>query len=169
MKKGVKLYSVIFPLWFLILWPPLRLAWLPVCFLLNTLVLYIACRVMKLEPFAAIFKKTILKLWLCGFPADIAGGVLLFGITTLNLSRYLDFVRLVDLSGTISYPPLQQPLALLVIFLCLVVSAVLSYLLNRFFSFRALDVTEKQKRRLGLVFAIFTAPWPLLIPAALFT
>lgn len=123
---------------------------------------------MQLGPFKDVFKKTILKLWLFDFLADIVGGVLLFGITTIDHARYAEFVWRWDLSHAVSHPLLQQPLALLVVFLCFLLSAALVYLFSRQFSFQLLDISLRQKRRLSLVFAVFTAPYLLLLPATLF-
>lgn len=160
MKKNVKLYNVIFPVWFLILWPPMWLLVLPVNFGIDTLVLYIANRVMGLGQFKEVFKRTILKIWLFGFLADIVGGVLLFGITTLDPASFSNPQWISDLTRDISYQPYQQPLAIVITVACLIVSGVLIYLLNRHFSFNTIEITLKQKRRLSLVIAIFTAPMP---------
>lgn len=168
MKKSVKLYNVIFPVWFLIFWPPAWLIVLPLNFGIDTLVLYIAGRVMKLGSFKELFRKAILKIWLFGFVADIVGGVLLFAITTIDTARFEAFAGMVDLSHAISWQPFQHPLAVLVILACLFVSGLLIYLLNRHFSFRGLDMTKRQRHWLSLVFAIATAPWMFLIPTSLF-
>ena len=47
MKKEIKLYNVIFPIWMLILIPPLWLVVLPGNFLIDLLVLYISMRILK--------------------------------------------------------------------------------------------------------------------------
>lgn len=57
---------------------------------------------------------------------------------------------------------------MLVVLICLLVSALLIYLLNRHFSFRGLDITKRQRHWLSLVLAIVTAPWGFLIPTSLF-
>lgn len=166
MKKTVKLYNVFFPVWFLILWPPMWLIVLLVNFGIDTLVLYIANRVMKLGSFREVFKKAILKIWLFGFLADIIGGVILFSVTTIETERFAPAAGKV--SHAISWQPFLHPLAVLVVVICLLVSALLIYLLNRHFSFRGLDITKRQRHWLSLVLAIVTAPWVFLIPTSLF-
>ena len=71
-----KIYNVVFPIWFFIIIPLGWLFVLPINFLIDSLVLLIILRLMKM-PLKKIYGKTILKIWLCGFLADFIGALFL--------------------------------------------------------------------------------------------
>lgn len=78
MKKDVKLYNMIFPLWTLFFLPPAWLVVLPANFVIDSLVFRLAAKVSKLQGVASLYKKSILKIWGFGFLADIIGAAFLF-------------------------------------------------------------------------------------------
>lgn len=78
MKKDMKLYNVIFPIWMLFFLPPVRLVILPANFVIDSLVFRLAAKVSKLQGIASLYKKSILKIWGFGFLADIIGAGFLF-------------------------------------------------------------------------------------------
>ena len=96
MKRNhtIRLYNVLFPVWFLMYLYP---SWLPLAvlafnFAFDSLVLALAARWQKLPEIRRLWRQTILRVWLLGFAADILGAL-------LNLAVYFGTVALADLGG----------------------------------------------------------------------
>ena len=84
MKRNhtIRLYNVLFPVWFLMYLYP---SWLPLAvlafnFAFDSLVLALAARWQKLPEIRQLWKQTILRVWLLGFAADILGALLNFAV-----------------------------------------------------------------------------------------
>lgn len=153
MKRQLRLYNVLFPIWMLFLWPGVWLILLPGNFLIDSLVLLLAMTALGYAGRKAVWKSAIFKVWGFGFAADLVGA----GIT-LGLMLLLD--RLVPQWNTFLFPGGQ-----LLVLPGIVIAGVLIYLLNRRFSFRRTALTAEQIHRLSLALAVFTAPYTLLIPS----
>ena len=153
MKRQLRLYNVLFPIWMLFLWPGVWLILLPGNFLIDSLVLLLAMSALGYAGRKAVWKSAILKVWGVGFAADLVGA----GIT-LGLMLLLD--RLVPQWNTFFFPGGQ-----LLVLPGIVIAGVLIYLLNRRFSFRRTALTAEQIHRLSLALAVFTAPYTMLIPS----
>jgi hypothetical protein len=78
MKKGIKLYNVIFPIWMLLFLPPVWLVVFPANFAIDSLVFRLGAKFAKLQNILAVYKKSILKIWGFGFLADLLGAGFLF-------------------------------------------------------------------------------------------
>ncbi len=142
MKKGTKLYNVIFPFWMLILLPVSWLIVIPANAIIDSLVLIIGMYALKMQDKKDIYKKCMLKVFLFGFLSDIIGAGLMFITLLLEWSNTAD-----ELYFTIP---------------ALIISAILIFIFDYFFSFKKLEKTERFK--LALTFAIVTAPYTFLIP-----
>ena len=142
MKKGTRLYNVIFPFWMLILLPAMWLIIIPANFVIDSLVLIITMYVLKLPDKKQIYKKSILKVFLFGFLADIIGSGLLLVALWLGWSNMGD-----ELYLTIP---------------ALIISGALLFVFDYYISFRKLE--KPVRLRLALTFAIATAPYTFLIP-----
>ena len=142
MKKGIRLYNVIFPFWMLILLPVTWLIAIPANFAIDSLVLIIAMHILKMKNKALIYQKCILKVFLFGFLADIIGAGLLFLALYFNWSTMGD-----ELYLTIP---------------ALIISGVLIFVFDYFFSFK--KISKENRFKLALTFAIATAPYTFLIP-----
>lgn len=153
MKRQLRLYNVLFPIWMLFLWPGVWLILLPGNFLIDSLVLLLAMTALGYAGRKAVWKSAIFKVWGFGFAADLVGA----GIT-LGLMLLLD--RLVPQWNTFLFPGGQ-----LLVLPGIVIAGVLIYLLNRRFSFRRTALTAEQIHRLSLALAVFTAPYTMLIPS----
>ena len=153
MKRQLRLYNVLFPIWMLFLWPGVWLILLPGNFLIDSLVLLLAMTALGYAGRKAVWKSAILKVWGVSFAADLIGA----GIT-LGLMMLLD--RLVPQWNTFLFPGGQ-----LLVLPGIVIAGVLIYLLNRRFSFRRTALTAEQIHRLSLALAVFTAPYTMLIPS----
>ena len=153
MKRQLRLYNVLFPIWMLFLWPGVWLILLPGNFLIDSLVLLLAMTALGYAGRKAVWKSAIFKVWGFGFAADLAGA----GIT-LGLMLLLD--RLAPQWNTFLVPGGQ-----LLVLPGIAIAGVLIYLLNRRFSFQRTALTAEQIHRLSLALAVFTAPYTMLIPS----
>lgn len=153
MKKKVKLYNILFPIWLFWLWP--TVAWLlilPVNFIVDSLVVYFAAKWNRLEDKVKVWKQSILKVWVIGFISDFIGAALI-----------LILMILIDYSG-FAWDTFHFPGTTLMSIPGVALSGVLIYHLNKRFSFTKCDLNVEQIRKLSLALAIFTAPYAMLIP-----
>lgn len=153
MKNNVKLYNVMFPIWFFFFYPTfLWLIILPVNFVIDSLVVYFCVKKQAVADFKPLYKKSILKVWFFGFLADFLGGFVC--LLTMDLfTRFLPRIETVLFPGSF-IPSIPGVL----------VAGVLIYVLNRFVSFRKTNLTKQQIHYFSLMLAIFTAPYTMLIP-----
>ena len=141
--KEVRLYNVLFPLWMLMLFPVTWLVVLPGNFLIDSLVLLISLRVLKIADRKTWYKRHILKIFGFGMLADVIGAALLLAAMFLELGNMGD------------EPYLTLPAVML--------SGVLIFVFNYFVTFRRAD--QPVRLRLALTFAIVTAPYTFLVPS----
>lgn len=78
----MKTYNVIFPIWFLLFFPPVILITLFGNYVIDSIVLIVCFYLFKISNsqinLKTFYKKSILKVWLYGFLADILGALILF-------------------------------------------------------------------------------------------
>ena len=141
-NKQVRLYNVLFPLWFLMIFPVTWLIVLPGNFLIDSLVLIVTLRVLKITDKKAWYKRYILKIFGFGMLADVIGAAFLFLMMILEVY---------DIRNE-----------LLLTIPALLISAGLIFVFNYFVTFRRAE--KKTRLRLALTFAIATAPYTSLIP-----
>ena len=144
MKKEIKLYNVLFPIWLLMLFPACWLFIIPGNFIIDSLVLIISMYALKINDKKQFYKKNILKIFIFGFLSDIIGSLFLLLMFVLEIGQMGD------------EPYLTIP--------GLVISAVMIFLFNYFVTFRGTDKTSRLK--LTLIFAVVTAPYTFLIPSS---
>lgn len=143
--KDVKLYNVLFPVWMLMLIPTLWLVVLPGNFLIDSIVLLIAMRCLKLEQRKPFYWKHIFVVFGFGLLADVVGAAwMLVCAYVLEWGTYGD----------------ELYLTVPAVLIC----AVCIFLLNYFVTFRKQDKAVRKK--LALTFAIATAPYTFMIPSA---
>lgn len=143
-KKNVRLYNVLFPVWMLMSFPQAWLVTIPGNFLIDSLVLVIAMKVLKLENRREFYKKHIIQAFFLGFLADLLASVPMWGLMYLDVGgAYGDSLAL-TLPGVL-------------------LAAVLIFLFDYFVSFR--DCEKGLRRKLALTYAIATAPYTFLIPS----
>lgn len=150
MKKSVRFYNVIMPIWLMFLYPTfLWLLILPLNFLIDSLVVLIVKRVRKIEPCRRVWQSSILKVWIFGFISDFLGaGVVL--LMELIFSGMINTYRFPGLT-LISIPGV-------------LVAGVLIYVFNRYISFRRCELETSDVKAMALALAIATAPYTMLIP-----
>lgn len=159
---NTKVYNILFPLWFLIIFPITWIVILPVNFIIDSLVVLISLRILKVCDIKKIYIKTIIRVWLLGFASDIIGALLLL-ISQADLGRWWQEYIVIP----VAYNPFDNVYALGYVSIAVVVAGVCIYLFNRYIAFKDIDLLDKYKKKIALALAIFTAPYVLLIPSAL--
>lgn len=143
MKKDIKLYNALFPLWMLLLFPVTWLVVLPGNFIIDSLVLLISMYVFKICEKKEFYKKSILKVFLIGIFSDVIGSLYML------INVFLEVGNMAD-EWYITVPGI-------------IISAVLIFVLNYHITFRNTD--KRTRLLLSLIFAIVTAPYTFLVPS----
>lgn len=162
MKKQVKLYNVLFPVWLLWLFPQILVIVLPGNLLIDCLVLFCVLCALKHTRKGAVVKALWWKFWLLGFAADLVGTVWMvagwFGMAVLDAKNlwaipYINLLR-----------PWLHPLTFLWTLTGIAIAGVCIY----FFDKRAMKkcglLTDREKHTIALTMAIVTAPWLFFLP-----
>ena len=145
MKKDIKLYNVLFPMWMLLLFPQLWLIVLPGNFIIDSIVLIVSMLIIKMPEKKEFYKKNILKIYGFGLLADVIGSVyMLIMMLGFELGRMGD-------EWYLTVP-------------AILISAGLIFTLNYFVTFRECD--KKMRFELALIFAVVTAPYTFLVPSS---
>ncbi|HEX2946667.1 MAG TPA: hypothetical protein VHT96_12005 [Clostridia bacterium] len=167
MKKDVKLYNVIFPIWFLIFFPPVIFITLFGNFVIDSLVIMLCYAVFKLSQskldLKAFYKGSVLKVWLFGFAADIIGALMLF---IINVSGTGIGLPNEFLTG-INFDPFGYPPALFLIVFAMLLAAAFILFFNYRFTFRQIE-DRKLRFKVALTIALVTMPWTFLLPTKWF-
>lgn len=166
MKKQVRLYNVLFPIW-MFYFPPVifslvqyswafRLIVLAVLagnFAVDSLVLFLSMRHQGLEDRGQTWKRSIWKIWGIGFLCDFIGALFILGLYYL-LTEVL----------RVSWNLILFPGTTLVSLPGVVLAGVLIYVLNRRFAFTKCGLDPAQVHKIALALAVFTAPYTMMIP-----
>ncbi len=168
MKRSIKLYNIIFPLWFLLFFPPIIFLTLIGNYIVDSLVILICFSVYKLVDsgfnLKTFYKKSILKIWGYGFLSDIIGAGILFVLGLFGTRFGLPH----ELTSAICYDPFSEPLAVIIILGSIAVSAIFIFLFNYKYSFRNLIEEKALRFKIALTIAIVTAPWTFMLPTKWF-
>ena len=143
--KQVRLYNVLFPFWMLMLFPITWLVVLPGNFLVDSLVLLISLRVLKIADRKLWYKRHILKIFTFGMLSDLVGAAYML----LMLSKF-------DIGYMGDELYLTMP--------AILIAAALIFLSNYYITFR--KVEKPLRFKLALTFAIVTAPYTFLVPTS---
>ncbi len=154
-KKDVKLYNLIFPIWMFVLFPPFLLFTLPLNFFIDSVVLLISLKLLKIKDIASAYKKSIFKVFLFGYLADFTG--------TFIIMLIHDIEKYHDLLYPLSYEPASTPLTFAIMSVAIIIAGIVIYITNKKSSFNSLDITDKEKHKLALSLAIFTAPYTYML------
>lgn len=156
MRREIKLYNLIFPMWGIYFWglwfPALLLVLLPANFVVDSIMLLVLFFLLKLPDKKGLYKKTIWKTWGFGFLADILASAVLVGISWTNVLPFNEYV------------PIQSIGAFLFTTAGIVLAAGFIYIFQRKFVLKKLELEEEQKKRIALGMAILTAPYLMYLP-----
>ena len=166
MRKDVKLYNVLFPIWMLVLFPLTWLIVLPGNFIIDFTVVAVTMKFLKLPDIIKTTKTVILRVWIMGFVADF------IGTAGMLLSNFLDSWVNTDftyeLMFAVNYNPFEIIWGFLWVTVCVVITAVLIYVFNYKWCLKNADFDEAQRKKIALSLAIFTAPYLFYLPSMLF-
>lgn len=162
-NKETRLYNVIFPLWMLLIFPQTWLVAAPANFIIDFAVLYFTMKKLGVEQPKEKTKKVIIKVWLCGFAADIVGGLLMFlsGSGTGNTQFYKMVSRAM-------YNPFKNIYAFGWTTMCVAIAAVIIYLLNFHFCLDKRQLEKAHTKKVSVAMAVITAPYLFLLPTTWF-
>lgn len=164
MKNG-KLYSIMFPVWFLLVFPITWLVILPVNLVIDTIILIAGFKYFKVAKAYETFKKVILKVWLLGLLANVLGSLVLLLTGLLpNASQVSLYNAIVN---KVAWNPLASTGSIIITVLAIVISMLLLYNFNYKISFKKVGLDKKKAQKLAALMAIITAPWILLFPSNL--
>lgn len=165
--KDIRLYNVIFPLWFFLFLPPVILITLIGNFVIDSLVVIACFFIFKLadiqKSLTEFYKGSILKVWILGFLADIIGASILFILGILNPLELPT-----DLITGINYDPFSNPAAVAVITIAMLVSAVFIFMFNYRITFSKQIDDKKLRAKVAITVALITMPWTFLLPTKWF-
>jgi len=165
MKKDVRLYNIILPIWLLVLVPSVWLVVIPGNLAVDCLVLWGTLAVLKHTQKKAVVKQLWWKFWLLGFAADGVGILCLLsalipmGFPGISETGYEDQI-LAPLMGNCfrSLPALVWTLA------AIALAGVCIYAFDKRAMARCQLLSEGEKHRIALAMAVITAPWLFLVP-----
>lgn len=145
MKNNIKLYNALFPLWMILMFPPLWLIVLPGNFIIDSLVLIISMFLLKISDKKQWYKRHILKIFGFGMLSDIIGSSYM-----LLLAMEFKVGRMCD-EFYLTIP-------------ALIISVILIFVFNYFITFKNADKALRLK--LSIIFAVATAPYTFLVPSS---
>jgi hypothetical protein len=163
--KNNKMYSVMFPLWFLLVFPITWLVVIPVNFIIDTIVILVGLKYFKVENAYETYKKVILKIWALGFAANIIGSGLLFLTQFLIKDEQGSLYSAV--TSRVAWNPFNSVSSSILVILSVAVSMILIYFFNYRVSFKKVGLNKNKAKKLATLLAIITAPWLLLFPSQL--
>ena len=156
MKKTVRLYNVLFPIWLLVFFPsPLWIALIPANYFIDRFVL--KKTLPKTVNRSAFCKKNAWKICIAGFVSDLIGALILFLIVLMLDDNY-------ELSNGITMDPFKDLLSFLIVLLAVIISAIFIFIIDRMILIRC-GLNRKQATRCAALLAIFTAPYIYLFPS----
>ena len=169
-KSSIKIYNVIFPIWLLWLFPLTWIIILPGNFIIDSLILLLTLKVLKINDKKNIYKKTILKVWLFGFLSDFIGTLIMLIPVIVENSLPVNFRDwwYSNLTAPVSYNPFDSIYSVIWVIVCIIITSCFIYWFNNKVSFKKLDIDENSKKKLALSLAIFTAPYLFLLPTMWF-
>ena len=153
-----KFYNVMFPLFFLAFFPITWLYILPANFVIDSLVVFLGMKHLKLDNKKEVYKKSILKVWLIGFLSDMLGCLVLLPSI---------FIKNDSFKEAMIWNLYKSPISVLLYCLAIFLAGLAIYYLNKKISFKKTELNIPQIHKLSLYLAVFTAPYVLLIPTCL--
>ena len=156
MKKDIKLYNVLFPIWFFFLFPQVWLIILAVNFVVDSLVVYFSAQRQQLPDPGSIWKKHILSIWIAGFASDLVGAALV-------VLLYFGWCAL-DIMGIELLNPILFPGTCIISLPGVFLAGWMIYMINKKVTFKNSDLDPAAIHKLCLHLALWTAPYTMLIP-----
>lgn len=164
MKKEVRLYNVIFPIWLMFLFPQIWLIALPGNLVIDVLVLTAALMVLKHPNKRAVVRELWWKFWLFGFLADFVG--VAFLLPTLFFFALPEPVGpwLGDQFSYVMHNPFGSVPAFLWMLGAVALAGYCIYRFDKKAMTSCALLTQMEKHKIALTMAAVTAPWLFFIP-----
>ena len=156
-KNEVRLYNVLFPIWFFLLFPPIWVIMLVANFVVDSLVVYLSARRQGLPDRLSLWKKHILPVWGLGFASDLIGAMVVVVL-------YFVWCGLDSMGIATEFNPILFPGTVLIALPGVILAGFMIYWLNRKLTFRKSELDPQAIHRLCLHLALWTAPYTMLIP-----
>ena len=145
MKKDVKLYNLILPTYVILYFSPgTAVITMLGNFIIDSIVLLIASKLIYKEIAGKFYIKTIWKVWLSGYASDIIGVIYLLLISTSIRNASSDIW------------------SFLTKFSAVILAGFFIFVFNYYISFSKAEMTKSQKFKTSLAYAVFTAPYTIL-------
>ena len=145
MRKNVRLNNVLFPFWMLMLFPVMWIIVLPGNFLIDSIVLLISMKILKISEKKKVYKRSILKIFFIGIVSDIVGSAYMLALILMEIGSMGDEIY-------ITLP-------------AVFISAILIFVLNYYVTFKKFE--KKTRLWMALIFALVTAPYTFMVPSSL--
>ncbi|MBE6022991.1 MAG: hypothetical protein E7231_07125 [Cellulosilyticum sp.] len=168
--NSIKLYNLIFPIWLLWIFPLTWIIILPGNLIIDWLVVTLSMKYLKITDIKEKVNKVILRVYLIGFLSDFIGTLGMFLSLILDFDSNTAFGKWWQeyMVSAVSYNAFENIYSFLWVTICLLLAALSIYLLNYHISFKKLDITLIQRKKLSLSLAIFTAPYLFYLPTKYF-
>lgn len=159
MRRDIKLYNLIFPMWglyaFGLLFPAFLLLLLPANFAVDSLALLLLFWRLGLREKRRLYWGSIWKAWGLGFLADF-----LSSLCFICISEAVDFWDY----GVNVYLPYSSLPSFLFTTAAILMAGGLIYLFHRKWIWDGLGLDAAQQRKMALGMAILTAPYLMYLP-----
>lgn len=151
--RNNRIYNILFPAWLFYLIPTgVWLLILPANFLIDSAVLYFVSKYLRIWEYATLWRRSILRIWGIGLASDFLGALLILAIELIRDSLCPEW-------NTFYFPG-----ATIIAIPGVTLSATCIYFLDKRYAFAKTDLYELTVIKLSRVFAVFTAPYAMLIP-----
>lgn len=167
MQNKTVLYNLLLPLWLLWILPITWIVILPGNFLIDLLVLVLTMKHLNISDKKQQAKKSILRIWLCGFVADFIGalGMLLAELIEFDYSTTLGKWWNHNITNPVAFNAFSNIWSFLWVGVCVFISAFFIYLFNYRFCLNKTELEKEQKKKVALAMAVFTAPYLFYFPS----
>ena len=163
----IKLYNIMLPVWIIVFWPSwLWVLVIPLNYLIDRIVLRWSLG--DMEDKGIFCRRHTWKICLAGFFSDFVGAGIMFAIfmSSAFLKSGSDDSFLQKLGYGVGFNPFSHVVALLLVLLCIAVSALLIYLIDKWILKKA-GLSIEQAKRSAIRLALITAPYLYLFPSSL--
>ncbi len=168
-KKNIVLYNVIFPIWLMVLFPPILIPVLIGNFIVDSLVVLITMKILKVENIFKNYRSSILGVWGYGFLSDIIGGLGLFATMFISLPKESKFSKFFDNFQLGIYgSPFSNIFSFIYIVICMIIASTFIYIFNKKITLRKTTLNEREKKIVAIALAIITSPYLFLLPMDFF-
>lgn len=171
-QTGICLYNVIFPIWMLVLFPIGWLIAIPGNFLIDSAVLLLLMRKMQRTERRAVYRKSILRVYLFGFVSDFVGLLWMFASQLIDgmLDGGTGFGAwwYQNITNAVAFNPFETLPAFVYTLIGVAIGGFCIYALNVRFAFSQTALKELQKKRFALYLALYTAPYLFFLPTRWF-